>query len=266
MLLSKILAELLLPPANLLILGGISAWVARRQRRLGVALGVLAFALLYLLSTPIVANWLLRSLEPEQAVARSPTVRAIVVLGGGAKAPTPEYGDETVNTFTLERLRYAARLQRATQLPILVTGGVVARGQRRSEGELMAQTLQEDFGVATRWIESRAHTTEQNAVLSAALLAPLGIKNVYLVSHAWHMPRALAAFRAAGLVPVAAPTGFTTAFEADIREYIPDAKALLKSYYAMHEWIGLVWYRIKPPFRAARTSWTITNGNDDHLA
>lgn len=217
-----------------------------------MSLGLLSVLLLYLLSTPVVANKLLRSLEPAQAVALSPTVRAIVVLGGGARASTPEFAGETVNTFTLERLRYAARLHRDTQLPILVTGGAGARGQRRSEGELMAQSLREDFGVPTRWTESRAHSTEENAALTAALLTPLGIKEIYLVSHAWHMPRALAAFRAAGLAPVAAPTGFTAAFEADIREYIPDAKALLKSYYAMHEWIGLVWYRIKPPFRGPR--------------
>lgn len=253
MLLSQILAKLLLPPANLLILGAFSAWVARHRRRLGIFLGVLAAVLLYLLSTPVVANKLLRSLEPKHAVALTPGVRAIVVLGGGVKAPTPEFAGETVNPFTLERLRYGARLHRATQLPILVTGGMLARGQQRSEGELMAQSLREDFGVTTRWVESRAHTTEENAVLTAALLGPLGIKEIYLVSHAWHMPRALAAFRAAGLAPVAAPTGFTTAFEADIREYIPDAKALLKSYYAMHEWIGLVWYRIKPPFRDERS-------------
>lgn len=250
MLLSQILAKLLLPPANLLILCAFAAAARRWNRKLGLALALLAFALLYLLSTPLVANKLLRSLEPAHAVALAPSVRAIVVLGGGAKAPTPEFAGETVNTFTLERLRYAARLHRATQLPILVTGGVAARGQRRSEGELMAQSLREDFGVPTRWTESRAHTTEENAVRTAALLTPLGIHEVYLVSHAWHMPRALAAFRAAGLAPVAAPTGFTTAFEADIREYIPDAKALLKSYYAMHEWIGILWYRIKPPFRA----------------
>lgn len=252
MLLSKILAKLLLPPANLLILGLLGAWIVRYRRRLGLGIMLVAAALLYLLSTPIVANKLLRSLEPAHAVALSPAVRAIVVLGGGAQAATPEYGGETVNTFTLERLRYGARLHRTTGLPILVTGGAVARGQRFSEGELMAQSLKQDFGVETRWIESRAHTTEENAVRSAALLTPLGIRDIYLVSHAWHMPRALAAFRAAGLNPVAAPTGFTTAFEADIREYIPDAKALWKSYHALHEWIGIVWYRIKPPFRAER--------------
>lgn len=265
MLLSKILAKLLLPPANLLILGGIALWIGRYYRRLGWALGLLAVALLYLLSTPIVANKLLRSLEPAHAVALSPTVRAIVVLGGGAQAHTPEYGGETVSTFTVERLRYAARLHRTTGLPLLVTGGAVARGQQYSEGELMAQSLKEDFGVPTRWIESRAHTTEENAVRTAALLTPLGINEVYLVSHAWHMPRALAAFRAAGLVPVAAPTGFTTAFEADIREYIPDAKALWKSYHAMHEWIGIVWYRVKPPFRAERIEQQ-SYGNHDYLA
>lgn len=209
---------------------------------------IVSALLLYLLSIPAVANRLLGSLEPATAVHLAQPAQAIVILGGGLYAKTPEYGGETIDALTLERVRYGARLHRMTKLPILVTGGKLMNGQQASEGALMAISLREDFGVPVQWIENRAHTTEENAVLAARMLRPLGITRVFLVSHAWHMPRATRAFSAAGLNPVAAPTGFTTSFRSDIRSFIPDAKSLRKSYYAMHEAIGLLWYRFKSPY------------------
>lgn len=246
---SRIVAQLLLPPANLLLLGLLGAILTRWWRKLGRALVALAVLALYLLSIPVVANRLLRALEPAAAVDLRQPAQAIVILGGGLHANTPEYGGETINATTLERARYGARLYRQTRLPIAVTGGVLMRGQRVSEGALMEKSLREDFRVPVRWVEGQAHTTEQNAVLTARILRPLGITRVYLVTHAWHMPRAMLSFAAAGLEPVPAPTGFTTSFRSDIRGFIPDAKSLQKSYFAMHEAIGLLWYRLKKPFR-----------------
>lgn len=221
--------------------------MARRRRKLGFALVTLSILALYLLSIPVVASRLLSALEPAGAVDLRQPEQAIVILGGGLYANTPEYGGETINAISLERARYGARLYRKTQLPIAVTGGVLMRGQRSSEGALIEKSLREDFRVPVQWIENQAHTTEQNAVLTARILRPLGITRVYLVTHAWHMPRAMLSFSAAGLQPVAAPTGFTTSFRSDIRGFIPDAKSLQKSYYAMHEAIGLLWYRLKLP-------------------
>lgn len=245
---SKVLAKLLLPPANLLLLGLIGAFLARWRRRLGFSLIAFSAIALYLLSIPVVANRLLTSLESGQAVDLRQAAQAIVILGGGIYADTPEYGGETIDAVTLERVRYGARLHRQTELPILVSGGIVRNGQRVSEAALMQKSLVEDFGTPVHWVEGQAHTTEENAVLTARILMPLGIKRVYLVSHAWHMPRAMRAFQSAGLTPIAAPTGFTTSFRRDIRDFIPDAKALRKSYYAMHEGIGLLWYRFKKPY------------------
>lgn len=246
---SKIVAQLLLPPANLLLLGLFGAILTRWWRTLGFALMALAVLALYLLSIPVVASRLLSALEPAAAVDLSQPAQAIVILGGGLYANAPEYGGETINATSLERVRYGARLYRETQLPITVTGGVLMRGQRASEGALMEKSLREDFRVPVRWVEGQAHTTEQNAVLTARMLRPLGISRVYLVTHAWHMPRAMRSFSAAGFQPIAAPTGFTTSFRGDIRGFIPDAKSLQKSYFAMHEVIGLLWYRLKQPFR-----------------
>src|SRR5262245_59038606 len=88
---------------------------------------VAAGTLLWLLSTPFVAAHLTRRLELAEALTDLEAVKgvdAIVVLGADVVHHAPEYGGgETVGPLTLERLRYAAHLERATRLPVLVTAG-----------------------------------------------------------------------------------------------------------------------------------------------
>ncbi len=242
----KVVAELvLLPPASLFLLFLAGLVVARRRRRLGAGMQLGAVLLLYGLSLPIVGNGLLRSLEPEApldiaTVARS-GAGAIVVLSGDL-AETPEYGGVTVGALTLERLRYAARLARMTALPVLVTGGIIDEGERPLAA-LMRDALTVDFGVAVRWIEDRARTTDENARFSAAILRPEGIGTVVLVTHGFHMPRATLAFVEAGLTVVAAPTMFAPS-ETESETLAPSARALRASFLALHEWLGLLWYRL----------------------
>ena len=69
---------------------------------------------------------------------------AIVVLGGGRYSAAPEFGQDVVGQSTLERLRYAARLHRQTDFPLLVTGGVPLN-EAVSEAQLMAESLRNDF-------------------------------------------------------------------------------------------------------------------------
>ena len=70
------------------------------------------------------------------------------------------------------------------------------------------------------------------------------MRRCYVVTHAWHMPRALAAFEAAGLEPVPAPTVFRAGPRAHVTEVLPSAKALRETQLAAHEWIGRVFYAL----------------------
>ena len=78
---------------------------------------------------------------------------------------------------------------------------------RRPVAELMAETLEDDFGLVTRWRETESRNTYENAVFSNRLLREAGIRHVYLVTHALYMKRARDVFAATGLEVIPAPVG-----------------------------------------------------------
>ena len=108
----------------------------------------------------------------------------------------------------------------------------------------MSRTLREDFNTPVRWIEPRAADTWENAEFSAEILREQGIHSIYLVTHAWHMRRALIAFAHTGIVVTAAPVRLDTAPGGVASDFIPRTGAWLTSYYAMHEWIGSLDYAV----------------------
>ena len=239
------IAAWLIPPGCLLLLAAWGLIRARKHPRSGKALIALALAMLWALSTPWLARTLLHTLEPEPVdPLRAPPAQAIVVLGGGKYYAAPEYGTDTVSEAALVRLRYAAHLHRLSGKPVLVCGGS-PEGSPQSEALLMKAVLENEFKVPVAWTESVSHNTLENARASRALLAPLGIDRIYLVTHAWHMPRSQRVFTQAGFDVVAAPTAFATYYKLTLRDFMPHANALGDSSHFFHEIIGLMWYRLK---------------------
>lgn len=241
------IAALLLPPFSLLLVFGVGIFLLYRRHRFAKTLLLTAFGLLYMASTPYFAEGMLHRIEAHTAVlgGQHQPGDAIVILGGGTYFFAPEYaGQDTVSEATLLRLRYGARLHRETGKPILVTGGRPL-GNHLSEAQQMRATLEQDFRVAVRWTEETSSNTYENAFHSFRILQKDGIHRIYLVTHAWHMPRAAAVFRRAGFEVIEAPTAFTTRYQTDMLTFLPRAEALRNSSIFMHEVIGLLWYRLK---------------------
>ena len=233
-LLRKALAAIVLPPLGPLLVLAAGAILLRRSPRLGRALvwaGIAAFAVL---STGVAANLLLRLVNesPPLQLEDARSAQAIVILGGGVRR-APEFGGDTLGRLTLERVRYGARVARATGLPVLVTGGA-PRGFA-AEATVMREALEQEYGVKVRWVEDRSFNTHQNAVRSGALLKADGVNRVVLVAHGFDMRRARAEFAAAGLGVVPAPTFLPTARELYPGDFIPSLPALQSSYYALYE-------------------------------
>ncbi|MFZ5593023.1 MAG: YdcF family protein [Pseudomonadota bacterium] len=254
-------AELLvLPPAVNLLLAILGLALLRKKKRLGIALLALSLTTLYLFSIPATALWLMDSLQKDYpaltaADLQHPKAQAIVVLGAGRNYGAPEYGRDTASKFGLERLRYGAHLHRLTNLPILVTGGA-PHGETSAEARIMKDVLVNDFRVAVKWVEDKSLTTFENARYSRPFLEQAHIRRVYLVTHAWHMPRSVLAFERAGIAVIPAPTGFVTPWpiERGAFAWLPSAHALQTSYHALHEIGGWMWYKLREPqIREAQT-------------
>lgn len=238
---SHVLSFLAIPPANLLLLAavGLAAawrWPARAQG--GRAVAAACVASLLALATPAASVPLLRSLERGWREPPAGAPGAIVVLGGDVRA---DAGGDDIGPLTLQRLRGAAALHRDTGLPLLVTGGFVGDA-RTPLAAMMARSLREDFGVAATWQEPAASDTWDNARLSAALLRRDGIGAAYVVTHPWHMRRALLAFAAAGLPATAAPLAADPAQKWSPSSFVPHLRGWQASAYAIHEWLGIAWY------------------------
>lgn len=246
MFLTNVVAALLLPPLNLFIIALAGFMLRRKRPRLGSALVAGSFTLLWLLSTPFLSGYLLHSLESAPLALANSTVRAdaIVVLGGGTYIDAPEYDGDTVGAMTLQRVRFAAKLSQAIKKPVLMSGGKPL-GNDLSEAFLMRQAMQDEFHSPVRWLEEESNNTLENALNSYRLLHAAGINRIYLVTHAWHMPRALYAFRKAGFEVIPAPTAFTTRYQFNLPGFLPNAGALQSSQLFLHEVIGLFWYRLK---------------------
>jgi uncharacterized SAM-binding protein YcdF (DUF218 family) len=241
--LTNLVSAFLLPPLNLLVVAGIGLTLWHKRPRVARTLISISVVGIWLLSTPFVADSLLQSIEGKPVDIAQHPAQAIVVLSGGQHFNAAEYGGNTVSKETLERLRYAAMLYRQTGQPVLVSGGNPQGGG--AEAPLMKKVLEQEYYVPVRWLEETSDNTLENARYSHTLLAKDGITRIYLVTHAWHMPRSVQVFERAGFEVVPAATAFTTRYQTDLLSFVPNAAALLGSYRYMHEVVGMLWYRLK---------------------
>jgi uncharacterized SAM-binding protein YcdF (DUF218 family) len=241
--LTNFIAAWLLPPLNLIALGFVGLLLFKRRRSLARVLGAGALIGLTALSMPAVGKRLLAWVELPHATIHPGQAEAIVILGGGVYYAAPEYAGDTLGHFTLERVRYGALLARQTGKPVLVTGGAPDGGC--PEGELMQEVLAREFKVPVRWVEKRSRTSRENAAFSAEMLQAAGIHRIWLVSHAWHLRRAVPEFERHGLQVIPAGTRFARTREDRPLDFVPSTKGLLDSTLAFHEGIGIIWYRIR---------------------
>jgi uncharacterized SAM-binding protein YcdF (DUF218 family) len=246
---SRLIEALVLPPGGLLLLGlmGLLMW----RNRLGRYLLALSLILLLIVSLPITAGLLHLSLERAPVLTAErlslDQPQAIVVLGGGRNLNAPEYNGDTISLRSLARLRYAAKLSRKTGLPVIPSGGNPG-ATGKAEAVIARNLLQDEFGVPVLEIERHSNTTWENARYTAQLMKQQDIERIILVTDASHMSRALYAFRRNGIQPTPAPTNFlssATQETSPLARYLPSAKAIKASRDALHELVGMLWYRLK---------------------
>lgn len=249
-LLEKVATLLALPLGTVLLLGltALLALACKRHRLCG---GLLATALLWLwmCSTPIASVLLLGPLVgqfPPQRLEDLPSADAIVVLGGAVLPATDVRPVPHLHT-TSDRVWHAARLFHAGKAPLVVaSGGTVWPRPGRPSAAVSMREMLEALGVpnAAVVLEEESRTTRQNAVHTARIATERGITDILLVTSPWHLPRAVAAFRAAGLHAIPAPSDYARGpFEPRLPAFVPSATALSMSTKAMREILAQLVYR-----------------------
>lgn len=250
--LSKTLPVLLYPPAFTLWTVLLAVFLRRRGPRLARALLAIGLGSLYLLSNRLVSRNLISALEaqnPPLALESIPQADAIVVLGGYLRPPAGARPLDLKDS--IDRLWTGARLYRAGKAPlILLTGGNVIYDDPIPVSEASAaRDVLIDWGIPSQaiLIEEKSQNTRENAVFTAPIVESHHAKRLLLVTSAFHMPRAAAIFRRAGLqfTPVAADYRSGGAPGPLLFRLIPEAENLLESRDALREWIGLTVYRLR---------------------
>lgn len=249
-----LVGALILPPIPFLLLILVGARLMFRRRLLAWALIFPSVLSIYLVCTPAIGGLLTHGLlqpPPVLSPARIAELKrapktAIVILGGGRKLLAPEYGVSDLKPNTHERLRFGLWLARETGLPVAFSGGVGHGSQAGpSEAEIAARIAEREYRQPLRWTEGRSRDTAENGLRSVELLSEAGVERIVLVTHQYHMPRAVAAFARASertgrrIEVTPAPMGaLGRGWPTIAADWMPSVDGFQMTRFALHEWIG----------------------------
>ncbi|MBO6179250.1 MAG: YdcF family protein [Selenomonadaceae bacterium] len=236
----KFCASFVLPPGIFfLLLFGISYYLYKKLRATKIALFIFTVTFLfYLLSTNLVAGFLIGNLESVYEPPKSIEGDVIVMLGGGAFADTPDIdGEGTLCAAPSARLLTALRLYHKLKVPIILSGGQVYE-DTGAEAKI-ARRLLLSLGVPENDIitEDKSVNTTQNAKFTAKIMNERGFHRPIVVTSAFHMRRAMLNFKNFGYEAVPMPTDYMSS-KRRIFHYTklrPQSEALYQSVTVFQE-------------------------------
>lgn len=229
------------------------AIVYKRGRRVTLILALL----LYLLSIRYIGNALLSPLESKyDHPFVYQKVDAVVILSGGSNG---ERANLPLGENSFKRAIYGIMLAKKNQLPIVFSG---AGAKTYSESDAMRTTIDQlndylsigltesqtiklnNFSIS---YEDSSRDTYENAAYTKDLFLKNKIKNpkIYLVTSAFHMRRSEKLYRYFGFDVVPAATDFQTAYNHSINAFLPSFTGLKMTYYALHEYAGIILLSMK---------------------
>lgn len=216
-------------------------------------LGIAAWAILIVFGVLPTGQLLTHYLETRYA-APDPMpsrVAGIIVLGGALNTdqgmthgvPQLDASADRINAFvTLSRKYPSAKL--------LYTAGIGTVAQNGMAEGAMIRDLLPSYGFTPNWrfsVEDKSRTTAENAVFSKDMMNPKPGQTWLLVTSAWHMPRAIGAFRAQGWDVTPYPADYLT----------PTRPGFLGnmqlSHIAIKEIVGIAMYAATGKWKASVT-------------
>lgn len=247
-LISKLLHFLSMPITWIVLI--LAVGLLHKNARKGKRMLWIGFILLYVFSNEFVFNQINRIWEPKMTDIETITQRhpVGVVLGGySVDAPSSNQVNfmESADRFTVGiQLYHTKRIKK-----LFFVGG---HGQLIHDTDpegLYSARLAEQMGIPTKdlIVESKSKNTWQNAVNCKRILDSLRIEEpILLITSTTHMPRSLGCFKQVGIdaIPVCVD-GVTDEVKWKFDFFfLPNSWVLMSWNRIIHEWIGLVVYKI----------------------
>ncbi len=243
--LSKIIGTMGQPPALVLI---VLLLLIKSLKPFYRSLLIPFIFLLYLLSISIGANFLLTPLETWEPHAAADSAELIVIPGAGSTGGRSD--GRLISRLSAEsrsRLLEGVVLYRELGLPVLFCGGGLGEGRSNEADAAMAMLLKSGIPADKIILEDTSLSTRENALNAAELT---DIRNIILVSSAFHIRRASDTFIDAGFMLYrsvkVAPRSEQGALH--FTDFLPSMKALANSSLALHEYGGLLFYGLLQRF------------------
>jgi uncharacterized SAM-binding protein YcdF (DUF218 family) len=246
-LLKKIISAFLLPPGCIIIILFVAGiWYFRHRCRSCGIFSLTLGLILWILSLGPTANFLMKRLESGLTIPAHINGDVIVLLGGGANDSVQDLsGIGVPSDDMMSRLVTAVRAQKRTGIPVLVSGGPM-EDKRIPESWIVRRFLH-DLGVPASKIlvEDRSRDTVENARYVSEICSRFGFRRLILVTSAYHMKRAQLAFQQQNLAVIPLPASLRYDARNNITPYtyLPSAMSFASTATALHEQLGLLFYR-----------------------
>lgn len=211
---------------------------------------LISTCILIFFSLPPVANLLMISLEKPYYQMQLPEKHcsAIVLLGGGGVSMSAPRQFPEVNEAG-DRMLHAARLYKMGYAPKIITTGTQVGGFESVPEAVQNAMVLAEIGVDSTDIlkELKARNTHEHAPNIIKILDSLGLpREIILVTTASHMKRSIIVFKKYGFTVYPAATDFNSINRlfSSTRDFFPVVGALEKSTTAIHEYYGIIGYRL----------------------
>ena len=235
-------------PVTLLFLALIAVFALYHRKHTRAVLGVLIVGL-YVLCIPITSGSLVEWLEGPRP---SPDILAqkydvAVVLTGMLNLGLSTEGNLEFQEGVDRILAGISVVRRGIADQLLITGGSGSLwDQSKSEAVLLREfAIESGLSSDQIIIDPTSRNTHENAVNTAALVRERGYGKVLLITSAFHMWRAEAAFNKQGLFPEVYPVDFRTSDTITVFSFLPSVGALSGITGIIHELVGLSVYRLQ---------------------
>ncbi len=248
-LIARVVSQAVDPLPWLLLAVLVAVLAVDNGRRAVKGIGFLAVVLLWAGGSRGVIDPVLKRIEnrypaPSVAHLRERGVGTVVVLTGGGYSTTREQRSAALPHGSM--YRFVGGLELASSLGpgcrIIFSGS--AGRSRRDLGvagvmEELARILQPGREIMS---ESRSGSTAEHPANVKPLI---GAKPFALVTSAYHMPRAMASFRRAGLDPVPYPVDFLSSATGTWTDWVPTAEAWWRLGIGIREYCATGLYSLR---------------------